>query len=73
MDKLNFLLLLLQLLLVTAIISIPFDPRNIYYIMEDAGEWKVGAIVSDGSLGIVSFAEDNNVREIFRSWMQIRI
>lgn len=37
--------------------------RNIYYIKEEDGELVTGTIVSDGSVAIISFAEDINVRE----------
>lgn len=36
--------------------------RNIYYIVEEDDGWKIGTIISDASVQIISFAEDINVR-----------
>lgn len=36
--------------------------RNIYYLVEEDGEWALGTIISDASVQIISFAEDINVR-----------
>lgn len=40
--------------------------RNVYYIKEDGGEWKLGTIVSDKSVRVVGFAEDIDVSGSFR-------
>ena len=37
--------------------------NNVYYIREEGGTWTVGTIISDGSVDIIAFAEDNDVRE----------
>lgn len=37
--------------------------KNVYYLKEDGGTWTVGTIISDGSVDIIGFAEDNNVRQ----------
>lgn len=37
--------------------------NNVYYMMEDGGTMTVGTIISDGSVNIIGFAEDINVRD----------
>lgn len=38
--------------------------NNIYYIKDDGnGAWIEGTIISDGSVPIIGFTEDNDVRE----------
>eukprot|EP00903_Cladosiphon_okamuranus_P006180 g6077.t1 len=34
--------------------------RNIYYLKRQGGEWKVGTIISDNSVKVISFSEDIN-------------
>lgn len=34
--------------------------RNIYYMVNEGGKWEVGTIIGDGSVAVISFAEDNN-------------
>ncbi|CAM9548065.1 unnamed protein product [Ectocarpus sp. 6 AP-2014] len=34
--------------------------NNIYYIVQDSGVWSVGTIISDSSVSVIGFAEDNN-------------
>ena len=36
--------------------------KNVYYIKKDGDAWTVGTIISDGSVAMAGFAEDNNVR-----------
>lgn len=38
------------------------ESKNVYYIKKDGGSWTVGTIVSDGSVAIIGFAEDIDVR-----------
>lgn len=38
------------------------ERRNVYFIKEEEGETVLGTIVSDGSVQVIGFAEDNNVR-----------
>lgn len=41
--------------------SSSYARRNIYYLKEKDGEWRVGTILSDGSFAIINFSEDANV------------
>eukprot|EP00903_Cladosiphon_okamuranus_P010393 g9831.t1 len=34
--------------------------NNVYYLFQEGGDWTVGTIVSDGSVSVIGFAEDNN-------------
>lgn len=36
--------------------------RNVYYLKLQGGEWKVGTIISNRSVRVISFSEDVNVR-----------
>ncbi len=39
------------------------ESKNIYYIKKDGDSWTVGTIISDGSVPIIGFSEDINVRD----------
>lgn len=40
-----------------------FHRSNLYYLKVVNGEWVQGTIVGDGSVNVISFAQDNSVSE----------
>jgi len=39
------------------------ESKNVYYIKKDGDSWTVGTIISDGSVAMVGFTEDIDVRK----------
>lgn len=44
-------------------VSHSFVGRGVFFVKEEDGEMVFGTIISDSSLNIIGFAEDNNVRQ----------
>lgn len=62
-------------LLAGAYIFGDYQNAKIYYLKEVDGEWDLGTIIGDGSLPIVSFAEDNDgeIYMIDKNWKIYRM